>query len=65
MMNDEARLAELFSLANKKDVYGALARRLADAQRPDERDISTYAGTLKPTTERNIDRDVMHYSYGL
>lgn len=66
MMSNDPRLAELFSLASKMEVYGALARRVAETQRPVERDISSYSDTLKQSNnERNVDREVLHYSYGL
>lgn len=66
MKNHGARIAELATLAQQKNLYSSLAQRLSDAQRPYERDISSYAGTLKKSdTDRAIDRDVLHYSYGL
>lgn len=66
MNNDEATLAKLFSLARKKDTYGAMAQRLADSRTDVARDISSYSSTLKNVdADRTVDRDKLHFSYGL
>jgi len=66
MKNNGARLAELVSLAQQKDVYSSLAQSLSEAPRPVERDISAYADTLKKADrDRTVDGAVLHYSYGL
>lgn len=62
-MEDEARLAELFSLAQKKNQYGSLVRRLSNATTQNERDMPVITSTLKTQdVGQSFNQDMLNHS---
>ncbi len=65
-MNEEDRLRELFSLAQKTNQHGSLGRRLDAVEAVRERDLSAVTNSLKTTeSQQNLNQDKLNYTYGL